>query len=63
MGKIATARHVMFNTYAYIKITTEDFPRIILVRKVLKDGAKYFGPKISTSAVRKTIDALLKEDD
>lgn len=47
-------------TYAYIKITNEDFPRIQLVRKVLKDGAKYFGPKTSTSAVRKTIDLLQK---
>lgn len=45
-------------TYAYIKITNEDFPRIQLVRKVLKDGAKYFGPKTSTSAVRKTIDLI-----
>lgn len=45
-------------TYAYIKITNEDFPRVQLVRKVLKDGAKYFGPKISTSSVRQTIDLL-----
>ncbi len=45
-------------TYSYIKITNEDFPRIILVRKVLKDGAKYFGPKTSGSAVRKIIDML-----
>ncbi|HID92191.1 TPA: excinuclease ABC subunit UvrC [Candidatus Peregrinibacteria bacterium] len=45
-------------TYSYIKITNEDFPRIILVRKVVKDGAKYFGPKTSGSAVRKIIDML-----
>jgi len=45
-------------TYSYIKITNEDFPRILLVRKVLKDGAKYFGPKTSGSSVRKIIDML-----
>ncbi len=45
-------------TYSYIKVTNEDFPRILLVRKVLKDGAKYFGPKTSGSAVRKIIDML-----
>lgn len=45
-------------TYAYIKITNEDFPRILLVRKVVKDGAKYFGPKTSTKSVRNTIDVL-----
>jgi excinuclease ABC subunit C len=45
-------------TYAFIKITNEDFPRVIKVRKVLKDGGKYFGPKTSTTEVNKTIDLL-----
>ena len=32
-------------TYPYIKVTTnEDFPRVLKVRKVIKDKAKYFGP-------------------
>jgi excinuclease ABC subunit C len=31
-------------TYAYIKITNEKFPKIQSTRKVLNDGAKYFGP-------------------
>ena len=31
--------------YPYIKITVkDDFPKIEVVRKVKKDGAKYFGP-------------------
>jgi len=32
-------------SYLYIRITiNEKFPRILLARKVVKDGAKYFGP-------------------
>lgn len=30
--------------YAYLKLTNEDFPRLLTVRKREKDGAKYFGP-------------------
>lgn len=45
-------------TYGFIKITNEDFPRVIKVRKVLKDGAKYFGPKTSTTEINKTIELL-----
>lgn len=45
--------------FSYIKVhLQEDFPRITLTRKVLKDGAKYFGPKTSSGSVRKTIDLL-----
>ncbi len=31
-------------SYPEIKITNEDFPRIYKTRRILKDGAKYFGP-------------------
>ena len=34
-------------TYPYIKITNEEYPKIIKTRKVLNDGAKYFGPYTS----------------
>lgn len=48
-------------TYPYIKVTTnEEFPRILLVRKVLKDGAKYYGPYTSADSVRDTIELLRK---
>lgn len=43
--------------YPYIKISTnEKYPRIYKVREVKKDGAKYFGPYVSTYAVNETID-------
>lgn len=48
-------------TYPFIKVTVnEDFPRVILVRKVLKDSAKYFGPYTSAESVRDTIELLRK---
>lgn len=31
-------------SYPYIKITKEDFPRLLITRKKLKDGGLYFGP-------------------
>ena len=46
-------------TYPYIKVTlADDFPRIVMCRKVIKDGARYFGPFTSGEAVRETIDLL-----
>lgn len=47
--------------FAYIKITTqEDYPRILVVRKVLKDKAKYFGPKTAASRIYYTLKTLRK---
>lgn len=47
--------------YAYIKVTqNEDFPMIEVVRKMEKDGAKYFGPKTSAGKAREMIDLLHK---
>ncbi|PIZ76136.1 hypothetical protein COY05_02010 [Candidatus Peregrinibacteria bacterium CG_4_10_14_0_2_um_filter_38_24] len=46
--------------YVYIKITNEDFPRIQIVRKVEKDGAKYIGPKTAAHKVETTFKILKK---
>lgn len=46
-------------TYPYIKVTTnEDFPRVIKVRKVAKDKAKYFGPYTNITAVNDTLEVI-----
>lgn len=45
--------------YPYIKITwQEDYPRVQVVRRMQRDGARYFGPYASTSAMRQTLDLL-----
>jgi len=45
--------------HPYIKITTdEEYPRIMLARKVIKDKAQYFGPYLNARVVNETIDML-----
>ncbi|MGL5752898.1 MAG: excinuclease ABC subunit UvrC, partial [Paraclostridium sp.] len=46
-------------TYPYIKVTTnEDYPRVLKVRRVIKDKAKYFGPYTNTTAVNDTLEII-----
>jgi len=45
--------------YPYIKITMEEqFPRIMLARRVYKDKSQYFGPYLNTRVVKETIDLV-----
>ena len=46
-------------TYPYIKVTVnEDFPRVLKVRRVLRDKAKYFGPYTNVEAVNDTLEVI-----
>ncbi|WP_099188231.1 excinuclease ABC subunit UvrC [Tepidibacter mesophilus] len=46
-------------TYPYIKITlNEDYPRILKVRKIKKDKAKYFGPYTNITALNETLELI-----
>jgi excinuclease ABC subunit C len=48
-------------TYLSIKLTTnEPFARALLVRRAKKDGALYFGPYGSASAIRQTLRTIRK---
>lgn len=48
-------------SYPYLKLTlAEDFPRIILTRRVIHDGSRYFGPYTSGLAVKETLQLLRK---
>ena len=45
--------------YPYIKVHwQDDFPRVSVVRRMLPDGARYYGPFTSGGAVRQTLEAL-----
>ena len=47
-------------TYPYIKVTLgEDYPRVMMVRQMKKDKAKYFGP-FTNGGVRESIDLINK---
>lgn len=46
-------------TYPYIKVTVkEEFPRVFTTRKVLNDGARYFGPYASSGAANEMLDFI-----
>ena len=45
-------------TYPYLKITNEDYPRVIITRSYIKDGGKYFGPYPSVTVLRETLELL-----
>ncbi|MBO4779618.1 MAG: excinuclease ABC subunit UvrC, partial [Selenomonadaceae bacterium] len=48
-------------SYPYLKLTlAENFPRIILTRRVIHDGSRYFGPYTSGLAVKETLQLLRK---
>ncbi len=43
-------------SFLHIKLTVnEDFPRVLLTRRILNDGALYFGPYLPASLARNTI--------
>lgn len=47
--------------YPYVKVTlNEPFPRVLVVRRQIKDGARYFGPFTDVTAVRETVRFLRK---
>lgn len=46
-------------TYQYIKVTVQkDYPEVLTVRRIEKDGAKYFGPKTSGLDVQRIIESV-----
>jgi excinuclease ABC subunit C len=45
-------------TYPYIRITNEEWPRVISTRLIVKDGSRYFGPYTSAGSAYKTINLL-----
>ena len=46
-------------SYPYIKVTVqEDFPRVFITRRILKDGARYFGPYTNATAVHESLKLL-----
>lgn len=47
--------------YPYIKVAwSDDYPKVSWTRKVLDDGARYFGPYTSAAAMRETLHTLRK---
>ena len=47
-------------SYPVLRITNEDFPRVIKTRRVLEDGSTYFGPYPDAGALDTFIDTLYR---
>ncbi len=47
-------------SYLSAKVTNHPWPRIMVTRKIVKDGGKYFGPFGSADGLRETIDVIRK---
>jgi excinuclease ABC subunit C len=48
-------------SYVSVKVTLQDpWPRVLVTRRIVKDGSRYFGPFASASAVRDTLDTIRK---
>ncbi|MBD3226143.1 MAG: excinuclease ABC subunit C [Caldithrix sp.] len=45
-------------SYPYIRITNEDFPRVFVTRRIVRDGSQYFGPYTDVKNVRYTLKTL-----
>lgn len=46
-------------TYPYIKVNVkDDFPNVYVTRRILNDGAKYFGPYPSAGAAKEMVDFI-----
>jgi excinuclease ABC subunit C len=48
-------------SYVSVKVTvTDPWPRVLVTRRIVKDGNRYFGPFHSAVAVRDTLDTIRK---
>jgi len=48
-------------SYPYLKVTLgDDFPRVMITRRHIKDGSRYFGPYTRVGAVNETLRLLKK---
>lgn len=46
-------------TYPYIKVTVQEpFPRVLVTRRLVEDGARYFGPYTDVGAMRRALNVV-----
>lgn len=44
--------------YPHLKMTNEPFPKVVITRKILKDGASYYGPMLPAALARRTLNLV-----
>ncbi len=44
--------------YPHLKLTNEPFPKVVITRKIVRDGSNYYGPFLPASLARKTLNLI-----
>ena len=47
-------------TFPYVRITSEPYPRVLITRKLIDDGSKYFGPYTDSKAIKNILRIIKK---
>src|SRR6185503_13907391 len=45
-------------SYPHLKLTNEPFPKVVVTRKIVRDGSSYYGPFLPASLARRTLDLI-----
>ena len=45
-------------SYPHLKLTHEDFPKVVITRRIDRDGSSYFGPFLPAALARKTLNLV-----
>lgn len=45
-------------SYPHLKLTNEPFPKVVITRKIVRDGSSYFGPFLPASLARNTLNLI-----
>src|SRR6266700_2210035 len=45
-------------SYPHLKLTNEPFPKVVMTRRIVRDGSHYFGPFLPASLARKTLNLV-----
>src|SRR5918998_3811773 len=44
--------------YPHLKLTSEPYPKVVITRRIQKDGSHYYGPFLPAALARKTLDLI-----
>ncbi len=47
-------------SFPYVQITDEPYPKVLLTRRIVRDGSKYFGPYTDVKTLRNTLKVIHK---
>jgi len=45
-------------SYPHLKLTNEPFPKVVVTRKIIRDGSHYYGPFLPAALARKTLNLV-----